>query len=314
MDSGRMPACDSLPLVGEPITSVPNNVLIGRDANNYYPGMQLEGKGNRCGHDRNNLKQFIPPQNYKRRPHSIEEALRRLKEVEDKPNRYGDVTSLFFHSKDKGGRKKRSERLEASKRLVLITLLYGLNLQKMVFGYYNNRNEFHYFDYAKIQKLTGLSEIRIKRAMKDLQDQEIVKVNPIKQPNNDGSYRTIRVEIEFTDKIFQMLELMPEFLKDRETSSIKFHEKQASLDKKQKKREFYRKNSFTPPKSSKNRNLKPTLSSGLQTLVKGVVRGIPPSKPGHGVEVRDKINSLVRQGLSIKDAMEIVKQQYPPPN
>jgi hypothetical protein len=310
MDSGRKPACDTVLLAGSNIASG-CKVLIGRNSNDYYPSMQelYIKRGNRCDHDKNNLKQFIPPKNYKIRPHSIEEALRRLKEVEDKPNKYGNVIPLFFHPADKGGRKRRSERLESTKRLVLAALINTLNLQAMAIGYYNNRNEFHYFGYAKLILLTELNASRLKRAMKDLQDMELVKVVSIREKDEKGRYRTREVKIEFTDKIFQMLHLMDEFLKDRETSAIKFHEKQSRLDKNRQKKENFRKPFF----SSTIKKAKQEVGN-IGGIANKIGKPIPKPTRGRGQEIKELYGNLIARGSTPQEAAEIIRTKYPPPH
>lgn len=317
MESGRMPACATLPLVGESVnTSVLGVSLQGDDNQVGCPTQsQISQKGNRCGHDKNSFKRPEVFGRAKKRPHVLEEAKRRIYAGISDHFRFPAFSGLFYHQDQDGkgnGRHIRSERIEGTHSLTLPILLQHIDLYRMACGHYDNRNQFRFYNYAFIENATDQSSIRVKREMKLLQDRGIIKVITLREQNNDGSWRTPEVRIEFTDKIFEMLELMPEFLKDRETSAIKFHAKQARLDKNQKKREFYRKTSFTPPSTGKTSKISPTLSPSVQYLAKSVVRGIPQSKPGNGVEVRDKINALVRQGLSVKDAMEIVKQQYPP--
>jgi hypothetical protein len=103
-----------------------------------------------------------------------------------------------------------------------------------------------------------------------------------------------------------MLDLMPEFLNDRETSAIKFHEKQFRLDKNRKKKENFRKPFF----SSSNR--KPKQAVDIQGIVTKLTKPLPKPTRGHGLEIRDKINQLVNSGKTLTEALLIVKQQYPP--
>lgn len=315
MEMGRNPARVVVPLPGMHNTDGAD-VLIGHNSNNTFDSMQhlrTAIKGNRCGHDKHNLLRLIRPENHKRRPHSIEEALRRLEEIDNRPNKYGDVTCLFFHAKDKGGRKRRSERLEATKRLVLSALLNWLGLQKMVFGYYNNRNEFHYFDYSKIQQVTGLSSIRIKRAIKDLKEQEILKVN-IKRDLNPftGEYRTKNVEIELTDKIFQMLELIPEFLADRDSAAKKFYDKQKRMDKKIRRLDIYRKPNFRASKPVAKPEVGIKSLTQKLTMNRLKVDKAPVNPQGQQAQ---KMYSILRaKGYSPQEAIELIKKAYPPPN
>lgn len=308
MEWGRNPACDVIPFDGSHNASG-IEVLNGTDANNYYSGNQAPLKGNRCDHDKNNFKKPTFHGISKRRPHVLEEAKRRIDASVSDHFRYPMYSGLFYHQDETGkanGRQIRSERIEGVHSLALPTLLQTLNLHRMACGYYDNRNEFHFYNYAYIEKTTDQSSIRIKREMRLLQDRGVIKVNPVKEPNNDGSYRTIRVEIEFTDKIFEMLDLLPEFLKDRETSSIKFHEKQERLDRNRQRKSLYRKPSFTSSKRQAKQEV------GLKSLTDKLIMKTHKVDKGRGLEIRNRINDLIARGMSVADAMEAVKQQYPP--
>jgi hypothetical protein len=322
MVTGRMPACDIDTLAGRDITSaLTNNIQSDNIKSECATQAHIFLKGNKCGHDKNSFKKPQYPTKHKRRPHCLEEAKRRLDLAIMDPFRYSDITGLFFHRNEdrteaentrRTNRRRRSEGVEGIFSLALPTLLHTLNLYKMACGYYDSGQNFHFYDYFQLQKISGQTLSRFKREMKFLQDNDIVKVFAIRELTNDGAWRTKETRIEFTDKIFSILQLMPEFLKDRETSAIKFHEKQARLDKNRKKRDFYRKTTFTSSKAPINRNLNANSTPQLQNAIKGLVKEIPQSKAGNGVEVRDKINALVRQGFSVSDAMAIVRQQSPP--
>lgn len=326
MDSGRMPACDSVPFDGRATTSVRGRLTQG-DNKQRNPIDQLKKYdwGNKCGHDKNSFKKPNYPSNHKRRPHCLEEGKRRLELAILHPFRYPDATGLFFHrnadrpegreqARDmpRSNRRRRSEGVEGIFSLALPTLLHTLNLHKMACGFYDSGQNFHYYDYHQLQEISGQTIVRFKREMKFLQDNEIVKVSTIREMTHDGVWRTKETRIEFTDKIFFILGLMSEFLRDRETLAIKFYKKQSNIEKNQKKRDFYRKTSFSASKIIKKDKINPTSTQKLQTSIKGLIRRVAPESAGNGVEVRDRINALVRQGVSIKDAMEIVKQQYPP--
>ncbi len=320
MESGRMPACDIVPFDGRDIASGVECPLQGENIN-YYSSMQAVLKGgNRCDHDKNNFKKPAFHGVSKRRPHVLEEAKRRIDTAVSYHFRYPMYSGLFYHQDQDGkanGRQIRSERVEGVHSLALPTLLQTLNLHRMACGHYDNRNQFHYYNYAYLESQTNQSSIRIKREMKLLQDRGVIKVNSIKEMNDDGSWRTISVQIEFTDKIFEMLELIPEFLKDRETSAIKFHDKQARLDKNQKKRDIYRKPAFTPPRSPKTDKINQTLQPQLQTLTKGMCRLTKRPQAvdkGRGMEIRDLYQRLTSQGCTPAEAAEIIRTKYPPPH
>lgn len=313
MDSGRMPACVVAPCSGESgNTSGLNIVLTGADANNYYSGNQPFVKGNRCDHDKNNFKKPAFHGVSKRRPHVLEEAKRRIYTSISDHFRYPMYSGLFYHQDQTGranGRQIRSERIEGVHSLALPTLLQTLNLYRMACGHYDSGNKFHHYNYAYLESQTDQSAARVKREMALLQERGVIKVNTIREQNNDGSWRTTRVEIEFTDKIFEMLDLLPEFLADRETSSIKFHEKQIRLDKNRAKKDLYRKTSFRPDPKVVNNH-----SKGLQSLTTKLTKPYKPTENGRGVKIRDAIQNLVAKGVSLPDAMETVKKLFPPPH
>lgn len=312
MESGRMPVCDAKPLVGSNITNVPNKSLTGADLSQKSVNTQVFVYGNRCDHDKNNFKRPNFLTNAKRRPHSLEEAKRRIDQSIHDNFRYPEFAGIFFHSAaDQGsGRHRRSERIEGILSLALPTLLQTLNLHRMACGFYDNRNEFHYFDYLYLQDKTSQNYSRVQREMSDLQTAGIIKVNNIRKMNNDGTFRTVRVEIEFTDKIFAMLELMPEFLKDRETIAIKFHEKQSRLDNNKAKRDFYRKKTFPDKKPSYLKKQAPSLHASVQSIVKRV--STPQS--GRGYAIKQRMDQLQHQGFTPVQIMDFLKKEFPPPS
>lgn len=320
MDSGRIPACDIVPLAGDHIASG-CEVLIGRNSNDYYPSMQESHikKGNRCDHDKNKFKRPSVFDNAKRRPHCLEEAKRRIYESINDNFRYPQFAGLLFHkagSADQNGsvrdesRKRRSERIEGIFSLTLPLLLHNLNIHKMACGFYDQNNNFHPQDYSYIESKTDQSSVRVKREMAVLQSEGIIKVNTQRELTNDGVWRTKSVEIEFTDKIFEILELIPEFLNDRETSYKMFHEKQSRLDKNQAKRDIYRKSSFSPDKNRNKANLKPSLSSGLR----GCVKPVPAAQKGRGAAIKERMQQLQYQGHTPTQIFDLLKKEFPPPH
>jgi hypothetical protein len=142
-----------------------------------------------------------------------------------------------------------------------------------------------------------------------LQSGGIIKVNTRREMTHDGIWRTTDVEIEFTDKIFQILDLIPEFLSDREYQSVKFHEKQQRLDKNRAKKNLYRKPSFRPSNKVIHNHTK-----DLQSLTKKLTKPYKPTQSGRGVQIRHAIQKLLDKGVSLPVAIEAVKKLYPPPH
>jgi len=345
-----MPASVAIPLVGE-YNASGFDVLIGHNNSHYYYSMQLSHAnfvnfsltpGNRCGHDKNKIKvsPFYRTSTLRNRsPHVIEESGKRLAFIasqlrtrisqdfidrgKDKPSGmlswylslYEDrrfLRLLYDIRDDRPSRRRRSESLEAALFITLGTLISRCNLYKMAYGYFDQRNRFDYFDYARIVKHSGLTLSRVKRAMKVLQDSGLVKVTPIYKTLNDGAKVTDYTVIELSEEVFFMLGLKNEFLDDRETSSIKFHAKQSRLDKKQAKREMFRKPNF----STSKKKAKPEVA--IQSLAQRLSINRPKVdkvQPNPIAAPSLKLyGTLVAKGYTPQQAIELIKKTYPPPN
>jgi len=340
MESGRMPVCVVPPSRGPDNTNVPINVLTGADVSQKSGNTQVFVYGNRCGHDKNNFK--VPPlfgktKSGTRLPHSISECGKRLQYLASRIR--GGISrkdinreklkptgmlqwfiSLYDNPKFLGflyhchpltpSRKRRSESLEAIIFITLGTIISRLNLYKMAYGFFDGANEFVYFDYARIAKESGISIIRVKRSMKILQASGFFKVIEIKKTLNDGKIINIATQIHATDVVFDFLGLMPEFLKDRETSAIRFHEKQSRLDNNKAKREFYRKKTFPDKKPSYLKKVAPSLQPSVQNCVKRV--SAPQS--GRGYAIKARMEQLKHQGFTPVQIMDFLKKEFPPPS
>lgn len=314
MNSGRMPAYDTKPFDGGNIASVPSDVLIGHD-NTCTENQRQPLNGNKCGHDKNSFKKPEFLKKGGRRPHCLEEAKRRIELAIQNNFQFESLKEIFYHkagstsetgNRRATSRKRRSESVEGIFSLALPMLLQTLNLHKMACGHYDNRQHFHFYDYTYIQNGTDQNSSRVKREMAVLQFHGIINVNTIRELTNDGVFRTVGVQIEFTDKIFSMLNLMDEFLDDRETSMKMFHEKKAKLDKKRQKKSIYRKPSF----SSKDKKL----TKGLQSLTEKLTNPYKPQQSGRGREINALYTKLLAEGYTAPEAAEIIRKTYPPPN
>jgi uncharacterized protein (UPF0335 family) len=309
MDTGRMPACIDVPLVGGNNTSVPDmlNKADAIKAAINTQSLNAHG-GNRCDHDKNQFKRPTFLRDAKRRPHCLEEAKRRIELAIGDNFRYPQFAGLFYHS-DANGRRRRSERIEGVLSLALPTLLHVLNLQRMACGFYDSGNNFHYYNFLYLQDKTNQNYSRIKREMDVLQKEKIILVTTTRKPNNDGSWRTTSVQIEFTDKIFQMLELMPEFEKDRERAACKFYEKQKRLDHNREKRQMFKKPHFTTDKTDKTSSAP---VNDLKSLTQKLTRPYSAPQRGRGQDIKDLYQRARSQGYTPEQAAEIVRKKYPP--
>jgi len=308
MVSGRNPARNADSLDGNHIASGSHGSNKPDSSKGDEP-LQVS-KGNRCAHDKNHFKKPSFSGTPRRRPHVIEESKRRIQQSFRDIYHYPEFTQVFYHpiQRDRG-RLRRSESIEGTIALTLSTLLHSLNLQKMAVGFYDSGNEFHYYDYGFIERSTSQHAQRIKREMKLLQEYEIIRVITLREKNHDGSWRTKEVRIEFTDKIFLMLDLVDEYLKDRETISLKFHEKQERLERNRAKKSIYRKSSFAPRKAvnSSPDQIKDLAKSMMTPSYKKPIQG-------RGQAIKELYSNLIAKGVTPKDAADIIRNKYPPPH
>lgn len=215
---GMEPACDVI--AGQVDITSGHLKLNNRTNNNSISLTMQEGKrenlskGNRCGHDKNNLRKPIFHKTTKRSPYIIAESRRRLSEAVDFRNDmqlYPGLRPLLRHQNNKRSRKRRSEAVEGALSLTVDALIYGFNINTMAYGMVNDRNETVYHDYSNLRKVTGLTPWRQKRMIKILKDHDICVVDNIV----DENHKHVKTIIRLTDKIFTLLNLEEEFLKGR---------------------------------------------------------------------------------------------------
>lgn len=195
--------------------------------------------GNRCGHVANNFKRPTYVGDNKRRPFCIAEAERRIGRAQNNINDFPLLKELIYNA-DNGGRKFRSEFREASTALVLSAILHNLWLYAMAVGHPDNNDKFRYLGYERIRNVTQLSNARIYAAMALLKKLEIISVQPIWQFKEDGTVKTREVRIKVSPKIFDMLGLTKEFLKDRQKQEEKYFKKDVKKKNKMKQLECFR--------------------------------------------------------------------------
>lgn len=344
MNLGRMPACNILPFDGDHTASVPT---IESDNIKNELTVQVKVKGNRCGHNKNKIK--VSPiygaiLSDRRIPYTISESGKRLeylarrirkgfrrrdtkigKNIEDPT--YSWYIPLFENerflrllynpTKNKRRRRRRSEYIESAFFLALGTLVYRCELYKMAVGFFNSRNEFIFFDYARIAKESGLSMSRLKRAMRLLQEVGLVQVKTIKKTLDDGKIITVQTQIHLVDDIFLLLGLKDDFLRDREFKAVKFHNKERQIQAKQHKANYYRKSEL--PKKTKKPYHKP-LSNNSKITTNGfniTAKTITPYKPQSAGDTADQLKlykEYMRKGLTSQQAIEALKKSRPPPH
>ena len=255
----RMSACSVSPLVGGNTTSGPINTLQQGQFNSTDASVQsgIPRSGNKIGHDPRKIRFYLKPKHEKRRFHVLEEAQRRLKDALGSPFDYPEFHGLMFHD---SGRSIRSERLEAEIATLLPAIYDTVNLSNMQLGYYNPKFDFINFDYQTLVSRTGMSYWRVERNMRHLQKAGIVEVKRLVVETNDG-YKTERVIIAVSERIFKMLHLDNQFLEDREKAFRARQKVQNKIDARSKYLELYRPRK---PKSSKGCQSRPeTLTKEL---------------------------------------------------
>jgi hypothetical protein len=288
---------------------------------------QSQSSGNRCDHNKNSFKRPKVLRNAKRRPHCLEEAKRRIYEAIDNNFRYPKFAEIFFHKNGCGGdgapvrhlaRKRRSEGVEGILSLTLPLLLHTLNLHKMACGFYDKNNNFHYRDYVYLETSTDQSSIRIKREMAVLKRLEIINVINMREQNNDGTWRHIGTRIEFTDKIFDMLELMPEFLADREYSYRRFQKDQKIIDNKEKTLSSFKPKNPYERKSKVDNSRVESCQSSAKILTKSMRPNQYKYNPSSDKQVIALAGELLKAQLcaNVRDAITLActKLGKPPPN
>src|SRR5260221_13345770 len=93
--------------------------------------------GNRCGHVRDMPRFFKRPNQHKRRPSVLENAIEKLQDVYRRPKKFFRKLATF-HPHD---RQKRSERREAIASVSQV-LLHYLELSTLQVGFYADANKF----------------------------------------------------------------------------------------------------------------------------------------------------------------------------
>lgn len=276
MNIGMEPACSVLPSRGVTTSGHIDNV---KTKDTSFPLTKQVVKyppGNKCWHDKNNLKRPNFRKNSKRKPHVIEESLRRLFHFVSNPFLYPEAAGLFYR-KCKSVRRRRTEAIEGALTLTLAALYNGCNLSNMAYGLPNHSNQMVYHNYSNLRNATGLSEIRQKRMMAILQSYDLVAVETIVEKElicNDGfiKYRTECVRITLSEKAFTMLGLEEELLKDRK-SALERHN-----DKLKKKQTYLNKLAIYKPRPIFTRQQRKA-TKYLKNATQAITKKSPPRYP-----------------------------------
>lgn len=281
-------------------------------------------KGNKCGHNRNKIKEplFYGTTSPKiNRPHSIKSACDRIGELlrirsltrrerkallqgTDKDARtaqgvlslFSDyrLARLFNHESDTGEfrRRRRSESIEAAAGCTLRALLYHTDLYTMAYGFRDENNHQRFFDFNKIVLETGISYSRIQRAMSLLQNLELITVKKVIETLDDGHIITKAVQIHLSPVIFEMLGLSNEFANDYRYAMI-------ANDKKER---------LIRSKNAHIERSKPKISKQKECVKKQAKTVNPRAK-----QLQTSYSDLIAKGISPADAITMIKSRYHSP-
>lgn len=324
---------------------------------------QAEKKRISYTHDKNNFK--IAPiytnlDARNRKPHVIEECRRRItilarrlgrrfstKHIEEMSQEERkilfaicenpDFKKIIYHDRESGGRRRRSDGLEAAVCFTMATIIDRCHLHKMAVGDYDNKNKFRYIDYNKLIEDCSTDEFTITKrrfllAIKLLKNLGIITVHSeFKESDWLGikRTRTINIKISVTEKIFKILGVYEEFLIDREKKSIEFYKKEKKLD------ERYNRLISYAVKENINKVVNTTkkvvnkvsnVASAVSTLVKNftntpvnpISKTFKARTPEITRGIADYHHQLISNGVEPSKATKLVRERYaeyyPPDN
>lgn len=299
MGNGQIPACSVLPFDGNSTTS---GTYENERENKPSLFVSQVTHQNKFGHDCKNPRFYIKPAGQKRRFHVLEEAIRRIKKNLITPFNYPEFNQ-YLYNKEKG-RKIRSEAREAELSLLLPAIADTVNLVRMESGYWEG-SQFINYGYRKYRELTGMSESRVERHMLVLKKHGFIDVKKVNVTLSDG-YRTEKVIITVSDKLFNLLGLEKQYLVDREKAIQNRNKIDNQEEANRRYLELYR-----------NKKIKDTISNPAQdrsitNIGKTLVKRVMPLSKGNGATIKDAISNLINKGYSVSEAMDIVRKQYPP--
>jgi hypothetical protein len=140
--------------------------------------------GNHCGHVPNDPRFYHRPENHKRRPAVIEMAISALMSAYGFPKKF--LQKLLDLNPSK--RRKRSERREAMGSVAQVMLHY-IDLTTLRVGFYDASGKFIPLDLKYIAKKAGISVIRAKRAIADLEKAKYAKITRQFNKKEDGTFQ-----------------------------------------------------------------------------------------------------------------------------
>ncbi len=150
--------------------------------------------------------EYIPPAHHKRRIPFLEKAGQLITDALNNPFDY-DIGHIFWH-KDKinkcgGYRKVRSEQRRSLTLKVGRFIIHHVNLATQSLGHFvREKNDFHYYDYAYIAKMTKMNLCQLKRTMARFIREGYISIEQRRKRLIDGTYRSLSPIIRINPSLF----------------------------------------------------------------------------------------------------------------
>lgn len=141
-------------------------------------------EGNRCGHDPEKPRWFVPPKSHAARPGVLRKLIERVRDYYSSPS----TTLPALNAVNESDRQQRSERREACVDL-LACLLHYTDLVTLRVGVPQADGSFQGLTMEFLAETSGLGLRRAERAIHDLAAAGIVSIHPIAQRIEDCAYK-----------------------------------------------------------------------------------------------------------------------------
>ncbi len=202
---------------------------IAQDAGSRYPSMiNHEGgsgsKGNKCGHQPDCLREFVPPEKHRPRPKIIQRAIEQVETYFGNPN----LLPTLNNAND-SQRQQRSERREACIG-VLSVLLHYLDLVTMRVAIPYDDGQVQGITMERIADLLGIGLKRAERAVHDLKRAGITEVFPIALEVAPDEYIGVAAIRTIPTSLFDLLGI-GQWLKNERRKAYERQQKRARSQK-----------------------------------------------------------------------------------
>jgi ribosomal protein S25 len=171
--------------------------------------------GNRCGHDPDNPRQFMPPESHGKRPPVIALLQKKLLNYYSRP-----IAIPSLNAANGSDKQQRSERREACTALLSV-LLHYLDIKTMRVGVPTDNGSFAGLTMSLLAERAGIELRRAERAMRDLKAAGLVNVFPICEKLGECSYKGYAAIRTISDKLFTIFGLKKELKRNRDKASKK---------------------------------------------------------------------------------------------